>query len=97
MPPCWIGIDVSKKRLDVYIHPTNIAFSYANQPDEIAQLVERIKAESPELVVLEATGGFHLSAASAIESDGMAVAVANCKQNRSKLQTRDFPNHIICK
>ncbi len=39
MPPCWIGIDVSKKRLDVYIRPTNIAFSYANQPDGIAQLV----------------------------------------------------------
>jgi transposase len=48
MPQCWIGIDVSKKRLDVYIRPINIAFSYANQPNEIAQLVERIKTESPE-------------------------------------------------
>lgn len=82
MPQCWIGIDVSKKRLDVYIRPTDIAFSYANQPDEITQLVERIKAESPELVVMEATGGFHLSAATAIESAGIAVAVVNPRQVR---------------
>ncbi|WP_088889974.1 IS110 family transposase [Leptolyngbya ohadii] len=82
MPQCWIGIDVSKKRLDVYIRPASIAFSYANRPDEIAQLVERIKAESPELVVLEATGGLHLSAATAIESAGIAVAVVNPRQVR---------------
>ena len=82
MPQCWIGIDVSKKRLDVCIRPTDIAFSYANQPNEITQLVERIKAESPELVVMEATGGLHLSAASAIESAGIAVAVVNPRQVR---------------
>lgn len=82
MPLCWIGIDVSKKRLDVYIRPASIVLSYANQPDGIAQLVERIKPESPELVVLEATGGLHLSAASAIESAGIAVAVVNPRQVR---------------
>jgi hypothetical protein len=46
MPQCWIGIDVSQKRLDVYIRPTNTVFSYANQADEIAQLVERLKTAS---------------------------------------------------
>ncbi len=82
MPQCWIGIDVSKKRLDVYIRPVSIALSYANRPNEIAQLVERIKAESPELVVLEATGGLHLAAANAIESAGIAVAIVNPRQVR---------------
>lgn len=82
MPQCWIGIDVSKKRLDVYIRPASIALSFTNQPDGIAQLIERIKAESPELVVLEATGGLHLSAASAIESAAIVVAVVNPRQVR---------------
>lgn len=38
----WIGIDVSKKRLDIYIRPTGEAFSCDNTPAEIAQLVERL-------------------------------------------------------
>lgn len=66
--------------MDVYIRPASIALFYANQSDGIAQLVERIEAESPELVVLEATGGLHLSAATAIEPAGIAVAVVNPQQ-----------------
>ncbi|MEH1854349.1 MAG: hypothetical protein V7L11_22370 [Nostoc sp.] len=55
----WIGIDVSKKRLDIYIRPTGEAFSCDNTPAEIAQLVERLKTKNPTLVVLEATGKLH--------------------------------------
>lgn len=78
----WIGIDVSKKRLDIYIRPTGEAFSCDNTPTEIAQLVERLKTKNPTLVVLEATGRLHIEAATAIANAGIAIAVLNPRQIR---------------
>jgi transposase len=77
----WIGIDVSKKRLDIYIHPTGEAFSCDNTPAEIAQLVERLKTKNLTLVVLEATGKLHIEAATAIANAGIAIAVINPRQS----------------
>jgi hypothetical protein len=57
----FVGIDVAKDRLDVALLPAvpGAAFpaGFANDPAGIADLVARLKALAPELVVLEATGG----------------------------------------
>lgn len=53
----YVGIDVSKDRLDIYIHPTGEAFSLPNDRPGIAALIAR-----PELgqaiLGCEATGGY---------------------------------------
>ncbi|HQE61969.1 MAG TPA: IS110 family transposase [Candidatus Latescibacteria bacterium] len=53
---CFVGIDTSQERLDVYVEPTREQFSHTNDSAGIAELVKRLKALSPTLVVIEATG-----------------------------------------
>lgn len=53
----FVGIDVSKARLDVSVRPTGESFSCANRSSEMPQLVARLRALAPQLIVLEATGG----------------------------------------
>ena len=54
----WVGIDVSKEQLDVYLCPTGETFSYPNDDMGIQAI--------PDLVVLEATSNLHLCIATAI-------------------------------
>src|SRR5262245_26802006 len=40
--PAFVGIDVSKPRLDVHVRPAGTAFAVANDPAGIADLVARL-------------------------------------------------------
>jgi transposase len=73
----FVGIDVAKDRLDVHLRPSGEAFDVARDGEGIDELVKRLMAVSPTLVVLEATGGFE-----AIVAAGLAVAVVNPRQIR---------------
>ncbi len=53
----WVGVDVSKATLDVYIRPIGKAFKVANSETEIANLVKELQSYNLNLIVLEATGG----------------------------------------
>jgi len=53
----FIGIDVGSSNLDVAWHGGGTA-RYANCPDGIAALVERLKQQPPTRIVLEPTGGY---------------------------------------
>lgn len=78
----FVGIDVSKQRLDVALLPGAEIFSVAHDPEGIAALVERLKAGAPSSVVLEATGGLETRLASALAAAGLPVAVVNPRQVR---------------
>ena len=78
----YAGVDVSKARLDVAVHPTGERYSVTNDPEGLDTLVGRLVVVAPELVVLEATGGFERPAAAAIAASGIAVAVVNPRQAR---------------
>jgi transposase len=54
----FVGIDVSKQNLDVAIRPTGESFRVPNTSEDIATLIQKLRPSSPQLVVLEATGGF---------------------------------------
>lgn len=47
----YIGIDVSKARLDTSLNDGKVV-SFANDEAGIAALVERLQAQSPKLIVL---------------------------------------------
>lgn len=80
--PCFVGIDVSKDRLDVHIQPVARAFAVARTGAGLEQLLVELRALTPQLVVLEATGGFELTVAAALAGAGLPLAVVNPRQIR---------------
>jgi transposase len=80
--PVFAGVDVSKARLDVATTGSDETWHVVNTPKGIAQLVERIREIGPELVVMEATGGFEIPAAAALAATEIPVVIANPRQVR---------------
>jgi len=73
----YIGIDVSKDRLDVAVLGEECSWQVDNTPDGIAELVQRMAEMQPELIVVEATGGYQRAVVEALFWAGLAVAVVN--------------------
>jgi transposase len=82
MEQTYIGIDVSKDRLDVHVRPSDEAFAVGRDSEGLVALIERVGLLDPYLVVLEATGGFELTVAAALVAAGMPLAVVNPRQIR---------------
>lgn len=78
----YVGIDVSKDRLDIAIHGRDKLWSFSNDEGGIEQTVKRLKGLSPVLVVLEATGGIELPIVASLGASGVPVAVINPRQAR---------------
>jgi transposase len=78
----FIGIDVSKDRLDGAARPTGLTFGYDNSDDGIAALVGLLAPLRPALVVVEATGGLQASLVAALAVAGIPTAVVNPRQAR---------------
>jgi transposase len=78
----YIGIDVAKSSLKVAIHDQAQQFSFLNDEKGIRQAVDHIKKLSPNLVVLEATGGFESIPAAALSLARLPVVVVNPRQVR---------------
>ena len=81
-PAVFVGIDVSKARLDVALLPTGDGWAVANDERGIAVLVDRLLGLSPTLIVLEATGGLELPLTGALAATGLPVVVVNPRQVR---------------
>lgn len=78
----FVGIDVSKGRLDVAIWPSRQAFSDTNDSDGITRLAKRILAVKPEIVVLESTGGLEVPMALELGERGIGYRIVNPRQIR---------------
>ena len=57
----FVGIDVAKDHLDVAIGPDGEVFRVGNDREGRADLVKRLAALDPEVVGLEASGGYELA------------------------------------
>jgi transposase len=86
MDAIYVGIDVSKDRLDVHVRPTGEAFVVARDGEGLAELVARLRPLAPRLVAVEATGGFEMTTAAAIGGAGLPLAVVNPAQVRHYAQ-----------
>jgi transposase len=78
----FVGIDVAKDRLDVHLRPSGESFAVARDGEALAQLIERLGALAPVLVVMEATGGYETVVASALAAARLPLAVVNPRQIR---------------
>jgi transposase len=79
----FIGIDVSKRLLEVAVHESNYHFRCANQERDFGQLIAEALALQPERIVLEATGGLEIPVTAALHAVGLPVVVVNPRQVRN--------------
>lgn len=82
MTAVYVGIDVSKARLEVASCPAPQSWGLPNTPVELATLVHRLQALQPALVVMEASGGLERPVAQALAQAELPVAVVNPRQVR---------------
>jgi transposase len=82
MDTIYVGIDVSQARLDVHVRPGGEAFAVARDGKGLEELVERLRALSPQLIAVEATGGFETIVAAAVAGAGLPLVVVNPAQIR---------------
>lgn len=78
----YVGIDVSKERLDLASYPSGEGWAEAHNEEGMAAIVARLSVLQPTLIVLEATGGLEMPLAALLQTSGLAVAVVNPRQVR---------------
>jgi len=78
-----VGIDVSKAVLDCCVVSSPIqVLQVSNDAVGIEQLIQQFQELKPDLIVLEASGGYETAAATALASALFRVAVVNPRQVR---------------
>jgi len=78
----YVGIDVAKERLDVYVRPDDLKTHFAND-EEGRVAMARFSAElKPALIVLEASGGYEVPVVEVLALRSLNVVVINPRQVR---------------
>jgi transposase len=54
----YVGVDVSKDFLDIYIHPSGESYRISNTKKEIGKLFKKLKTYNIEQIVCESSGGY---------------------------------------
>lgn len=78
----FVGIDVSKDKLDIARTGQSTVTQCANSADGISSLVAELKALGPTLVVMEATGGYQSALLIALIDAGIPAVAVNPRQVR---------------
>lgn len=78
----FVGIDVAQQELVVSAGPKGEVWTVTNEEHGIRELVARVQALTPQLIVLEATGGYELLAVAALAAADLPVVVVNPRQVR---------------
>jgi transposase len=73
----YVGIDVSKDRLDVAMLGEERGWQVDNTQAGIAKLVQQMQEVCPELIVVEASGGYQRAVVEGLFHAGLCVAVVN--------------------
>jgi transposase len=78
-----VGIDVSKDRLDVHVHPVGTVLKFSRDSVGIETLIGALDGVAPQLVAVEATGGFETVVVAALAAAALPVVVVNPAQVRA--------------
>lgn len=77
----YVGIDVSQDRLDVAFSDGR-EVTVGNVEAGHRQLCELLNVQMPQLIVMEATGGYERMAATELAAHGLPVRIVNARQVR---------------
>ena len=83
--PFFVGIDVSKSQLDVALSQGDEIlefFSIPHTEDQISGLIQRFTKVTPQLIVVEATGGLERALVACLAEAALPVVVHNPRQIR---------------
>ena len=80
--PTYVGIDVSKERMDVAVRPTGRSWSVSYDGAGVDDLVAQLKELKPAGVITESTGGLELPLVATLAAASLPVAVVNPRQVR---------------
>ena len=78
----FVGVDVSKSQLDIAMRPDKKKWAIINSEAAIAELVKMLKELSPQVIVIEATGGLETPLVAALSQACLPVVVVNPRQVR---------------
>lgn len=78
----FVGIDISKSRLDVVLIPQETSFSIPNQEAPLKKLVVRLQKISPKIILMEATGGYEHLVLAALREAELPAHFINPRQVR---------------
>ncbi len=86
---CFVGIDVSKRKLDIYRPDTKRSNAIDNDVESIDRFAKTLKRKRRAVrVVMEATGGYEALACNRLSDAGIEIAVVNPRR------VRDFAKGI---
>lgn len=80
--PVLVGIDVAKDKLDMARSDSDEVLTFPNTQKGVADLVERLTDAGPELIAIEATGGYERLALDAMLDAGLPAALAQPRHVR---------------
>ena len=80
--PRYVGIDVSKAKVDVAVRPTGQRWVVSYDETGVEELVVQMVDLDPALVLLEASGGLELPLVAALAAAALPVVVVNPRQVR---------------
>jgi transposase len=80
--PFYVGIDVAKAQLDIAVRPTGDRWAIPNTEAGRQDVLTRLTALPPTLVLLEASGGLELPLVAALAAADLPVVVVNPRQVR---------------
>jgi transposase len=82
MSGSFVGIDVSKDTLDIAVRPDGESWQTTNTEEVFRELIARLWALEPVLIVIEATGGLERAVVSAMAQAHLPIALINPRQAR---------------
>jgi transposase len=81
-----VGMDVSKASVVIAVDPSGERWTSETTPAAIDAVVTRLRALTPTIVVVEATGGYERALVAASAAAGLPLAVVNPRQVRAFAQ-----------
>ena len=80
--PTYVGLDVSKERIDIAARPTGTSWSVSYDSDGVDDLVAQLKDLRPAGVITESTGGLEFPLVAALAVSSLPFAVVNPRRVR---------------
>ncbi len=84
----YVGIDVSKDRLDVGVLGEKAIVQVANTKRGFTKLIKQLREPTPKLIVVEATGGYEEALVLALYEAGLPVALVSPERVRQYAKAR---------
>ena len=79
---CYVGIDVSKDTLDVFISSVDKQMQFKNNEKDIKKLTKKLRLFPQIQIVMEATGGYEKPLAQLLSQAALPVSIVNPRQIR---------------